>query len=202
MSDSKSINSKSHLNLCRRLTAFIDLGQLLSHGLNIWQLHLLVCFQQHFVDILQQPALPVATLLLYSRVMQNIWNICSWNHCCNHLKTLHFIKLHKQTWKYFMSDTNGVALCELFCVIPFPSLFNHNVWVLTHGSCFLNLSILINTTVHGIKMVVIDHGVPQTLLQSSEFLHWQLVCGLIVWTGYHPHLRSKSTRNNVIETIF
>lgn len=62
-------------------------------------------------------------------------------------------------------------MCGLFSVIPFPSLFNHNVYVHTHGRCFVNLSIMIEKyTVHVIKTVGIDHGVPQTLLQSSEFL--------------------------------
>lgn len=97
-----------YLKLCRKLTAFTDLRQLLSAGLHIWHLHLLLCFQHHFVDALQQPALPVATLLLYSSIIEQRKHKL--------LKSLQksFETVHIKRW---------FGLGQLFSVIP----FNHTV---------------------------------------------------------------------------
>lgn len=95
-----------HLELCRKLTAFMDLRQLLSAGLHIWHLHLLLCFQHHFVDALQQPALPVATLLLYSSIIEQRKHML--------LKSLQksFITVHIKRW---------FGLGQMFSVIPFQA---------------------------------------------------------------------------------
>lgn len=96
-----------HLKPCRKLTAFMDLRQLLSTGLHIWHLHLLLCFQHHFVDALQQPALPVATLLLYSSIIEQRKHVL--------LKSLQksFKTVHIKQW---------FGLGRLFSVIPFQAL--------------------------------------------------------------------------------
>lgn len=96
-----------HFKLCRKLTAFMDLRQLLSAGLHIWHLHLFLCFQHHFVDALQQPALPVATLLLYSSIIEQRKHMPLKSRQ-NSFKTVHIKRWFGQS--------------QLFSVIPFQAL--------------------------------------------------------------------------------
>lgn len=46
------------------LTALFHFSQLLGHGLEVWELQLLVYFQHHLIDVLQHSALRVSTFLL------------------------------------------------------------------------------------------------------------------------------------------
>lgn len=48
------------------LTPFFDVRQLPGHSLKICEQHLLICFQHHFIDVLEQSALPVSAFLLNS----------------------------------------------------------------------------------------------------------------------------------------
>lgn len=48
----------------RPLTALSHFRQLLSHGLEVWQLQLLIYFQHHLVNVLQHSAVCVSTFLL------------------------------------------------------------------------------------------------------------------------------------------
>lgn len=48
------------------LTALFHICQLLGHGLEICDLQLLVGFQHHFINVLEQSALSVSTFLLNS----------------------------------------------------------------------------------------------------------------------------------------
>lgn len=64
------------------------------------------------------------------------------------------MKLHKKT-SYLMSDTNGVALCGLFSIIPFPRIFNHKMYLCTCTLIAVALQSIYNDI--SIKMVEIDH---------------------------------------------